>query len=60
MVTSGKLQFGQMTSVWGIAPFNMEACTKKLMVLNRPHAMETFKAPMRLASGVTGVLAMEQ
>ena len=59
MVTPGMAQFGPVTNAWGIARFNMAVNTKQLRDLNRPPVAGKSKAQTRLASGVTGVQAME-
>ena len=53
-------QFGPVTSAWEIARFNMVVSTSQQTGFNRLSAMEACKAPTTLASGVTGVMVMEQ
>ena len=53
-------KFGPVISVWEVVRFNMADSTSQQTGFNRLIAMETSKAPTRSASGVTGVLGMEQ
>ena len=55
MVTSEMAQLGPITSVLGVARYNMVDSTKPLKASHRLHAMARSKVLIRSASGVTGV-----
>ena len=60
MATLDKAQFGPVISVWEVVRFNMADSTSQQTGFNRLSAVETSKALTKSASGVTGVLGMEQ
>ena len=61
MATLEMANFGPVTGVWEAARFNMTAgSTSPQTVFNRPSAVETFKAPTKSASGVAGMVVMDQ
>ena len=49
-----------VTSVWEAARFNMAACTRQHTGLKKLSAVATSKAATRSASGVTGMMVMDQ
>ena len=60
MATLEMAQFGPVTSVWEVVRFNIEDNISQQTGFNRLSAVEASKAPTRLASGVTGVMVMDQ
>ena len=60
MVTLEMAKFGPVTSAWEAARFNMAVSTNQQTGFNRLSAVETSKVPTRSASGVTGIVVMEQ
>jgi len=53
-------KFGPVTSAWEAARFNMAVSTSQQTGFNRLSVVEASKAPTRSASGVTGILVMDQ
>ena len=60
MATLEMAKFGPATGVWEAARFNMADSTRQQMGFNRLGAVATSKAATRLASGVTGIVVMDQ
>ena len=60
MVTSGMAQSGPVTSVWGIAQYNMVDMAYRQAGFSRRNAAERFKALRRSSSGVSGAVEMVQ
>ena len=60
MATLEMARFGPTISVWEIVRFSMTDSTSQQTGSNRLSAVETSKALTRSASGVTGVVGMEQ
>ena len=60
MVTLETVRFSPVIGAWAIASFNMAASTRQRMGFNMLGAVDASKAATRSASGVTGVLVMEQ
>ena len=60
LVTLETAKFGPVTSAWEAARFNMVVSTGQQTGFNRLSAVETSKAPTTSASGVTGVVVMDQ
>ena len=60
MATLEMAKFGPVTSAWEAARFNMAVSTSQQTGFNRLSAVETSKAPTTSASGVTGIMAMDQ
>ena len=60
MATSEMAKFGPIASAWEAARFNMAVSTSQQTGFNRLSAVETSKAPTTSASGVAGVLVMDQ
>ena len=60
MATLETAKFGPVTSVWEVVRFNMAVSTSQQTGFNRLSAVETSKAPTRSASGVTGMVVMDQ
>ena len=54
------VQFGQATSAWEIAVFNMMASFKQPMDLVKLHAVDHFKSKHKLASGAIGTVVVER
>ena len=53
-------RFGPVTGAWEAARFNMAVSTRQQRGFNRLSAVATSKAATRSASGVTGVVVMDQ
>ena len=60
MATLEMTKFGPVTSVWEVVRLNMAVSSCQQTGFNRLSAVETSKAPTRSASGVTGIVVMEQ
>ena len=60
MATLETAKFGPVTSAWEAARFNMAVSTSQQTGFNGLSAVETSKAPTTSASGVTGVVVMDQ
>ena len=60
MATLEMEKFGPVTDVWETARSNMAVSTGQQRGFNRLNAVETSKAPTRSASGVTGMVVMDQ
>ena len=60
MATLEMARSGPVISVWEVVRFNMADSTSQQTGFNRLSAVETSKALTRSASGVTGVVGMEQ
>ena len=60
MATLEMVRSGPVISVWEVVQFNMADSTSQQTGFNKLTAVETSKALTRSASGVTGVLGMEQ
>ena len=60
MATLEMAKLGQVTSAWEAARFNTAVGTSQQTGFNRLSAVEASKAPTTSASGVTGVLVMDQ
>jgi len=62
MATLEMAKFGRVTrlSVWEAAWFNMAVSTSQQTGFKRLSAVETSKAPTTSASGVTGLVVMDQ
>ena len=60
MATLEMAKFGPVTSAWEAARFNMAVSTSQQTGFNRLSAVETSKAPTTSASGVTGMVVMDQ
>ena len=60
MATLEMAKFGPATGAWKAARFNMADSTRQQMGFNRLGAVATSKAAIRSASGVTGVVVMDQ
>ena len=60
MATLEMAKFGPVPSAWEAVRFNMAVSTSQQTGFNRLSAVETFKAPTPSASGVTGMLVMDQ
>ena len=60
MATLEMARSGPVISVWEVVQFNIADSTSQQTGLNRLIAMEASKAPTRSASGVTGMVGMEQ
>ena len=60
MATLEMARFGPTISVWEIVRFNMADSTSQQTGSNRLSAVEASKVLTRSASGVTGMLGMEQ
>ena len=59
-VASRMVQFGQATSAWEIAVFNMKASFKQPMDLVKLHAVDHFRTKHKLASGATKTVVVER
>ena len=60
MVASDMARLGPVVGAWAVAQFNMAAGTIQPTGFNRLGAVEACKVTTRLASGVTGLMVMEQ
>ena len=60
MATLEMAKFGPVTSAWEAARFNMADSTSQQTDFNRLSAVATSKAATRSASGVTGMLVMDE
>ena len=60
MVTLETVKFGPVIGAWAVARFNMAVSTRQQMGFNRLGVVEASKAATRSASGVTGLVVMEQ
>ena len=60
MATLEMAKFGPATGAWEAARFNMADSTRQQMGFNRLGAVATSKAATRSASGVTGIVVMDQ
>ena len=60
MATLEMEKFGPVTGAWEAARFNMAVSTSQQTGFNRLSAVEKSKAPTTSASGVTGVMVMDQ
>ena len=60
MATLEMAKYGPVTSVWEVVRFNMPDSTSQQTGFNRLSAVEKSKPPTISASGVTGVMAMDQ
>ena len=60
MATLETAMFGPVTGAWEAARFNMADSTRQQTGFNRLSAEATSKAATRSASGVTGVVVMDQ
>ena len=60
MVTLEMAQFGPVISAWKAARFNMVVSTSQQKGFNWLSAVETSKAPTKSASGVAGMVVMDQ
>ena len=60
MVTLETARFGPVTGAWEAARFNMAVSTRQQTGFNRLSVIATSKAATILASGVTGIVVMDQ
>ena len=60
MATLEMARFGPVTGAWKAARFNMAVSTRQQTGFNRLSVVATSKAATRSASGVTGMLVMDQ
>jgi len=60
MATSEMARFGPVTGAWEVVRFNMAANTSQQAGFSRLSAVEAYKAATRSASGVTGMVGMDQ
>jgi len=60
MATLEMARFGPVTGAWEVERFNMAASTSQQTGFNRLSAVEAYKATTRSASGVTGMVVMDQ
>ena len=59
MATLEMAKFGPVTSAWEAARFNTAVSTSQQTGFNRLSVLETSKAPITSASGVTGMVVMD-
>ena len=60
MATLEAARFGLVTGAWETAMFNMAGSTRQQTGFNRLSVVATSKAATRSASGVTGMVVMDQ